>query len=446
MFLFALICGGAPSWASERFTLDIQDNAIVQRGAPWVVSGTAVNDETFIVEFLGRKADVHPQNGVWSIEFDVPGEYSGPAELIVGTRTLVKKIIVGDVWLCSGQSNMVIPVWKATDGRQIADIAAAKSIHFLQVPNKAEVSQHELRQWKTVSPEKDIWFSAVCLAFGASLNDLTKVPIGLINASVGGTSIESWMSSESVKAVSCANMSKPPQFFDQMIAPLAQPIKGVLWYQGESNRAKVDCYDDLLLALMKDWRTHWRNPSLPFVVMQLPGYGDQPSGLDAGSGWAALRDAQRAVVSSDPLSGLVVTVGLGDGTIHPPRKLPFGQRAAKVAYALAYERQKYTGILPTNFDIKGDAVNVEFNDGHACLESTKDLHGSVYVAGSDRSWYAADVDIKGSSITARSPSVPSPVAIRYAWSDNPKVGLRSCGEGLPLTPFRSDSWPAPLKK
>lgn len=446
----------------------IQDQMVVQRGKPWVVSGTAGDHEKFAVEFLGKKIEVKPSAGRWSVQFDVPPDSFGPAQLVADGGRLVRKIRIGDVWLCSGQSNMALNVERTVDGAEIANFAATQSVSIFQASKPMNIPQLEAEKWTDAASEKTRKFSAVCLAFGAALSEQTKVPIGLIDASLGGTWIESWLSAESFEKVSSARESasryqqranqravrgtrttvygidRPSQLFDLMIAPLTvQPIKGVLWYQGEGNRVTADSYSEMLSTLIRDWRTHWRQPLLPFVIIQLPGFGTQTTGFDARSRWASVRDAQRVVASSAQRVGLVVTVDLGDGTIHPGRKLPFGQRAAGVASALAHGPHENPGILPTNFSIKKNAVSVEFNHGHACLEGTRHLPGSVYIAGSNQRWFAAEVDVERSSIVARSPSVPNPVAIRYAWSDNPNVGLRSCRKNIPATPFRSDDWPFP---
>lgn len=450
--------------AVVQFAASIQDHMVVQRGEPWVVSGTAGDQENFIVEFLGKKINVQPSSGRWSVQFDVPSDAFGPADLIADGGRLVKKVQIGDVWLCSGQSNMALNVARSADGAEIAKYAATQPVYIFQVAKPKKNPRLETGRWAAATFEKTKKFSAVCLAFGASISEQTKAPIGLIDASLGGTWIESWLSAEGFNKLSSTKVSesryqqrarqmaqnkkgvvygidKPSQLFDLLIAPLTiQPIKGVLWYQGEGNRVNADNYGEMLSMLIEDWRTHWGQPFLPFVVMQLPGFGRSSSGFDANSRWAFVRDAQRVVAFSSQLVGLVVTVDLGDGAIHPGRKLLFGQRAADIAYALAYATLENPGIFPTKVSIKGNTVSVEFNHGRACLEGTSLLPDLVYVAGSNQRWSVAEVDVERSSIVARSSSVPSPVAIRYAWSDNPAVGLRSCLDRLPVTPFRSDDW------
>lgn len=429
-----------PEFAFAEIRLDkhIHDNMVIQRGAPLVISGGSDNNDAFTINFLGNNIHIQPIDNKWSTIIDISNDIYGKTKLIIDNGYLVKTVIIGDVWLCSGQSNMVFPLNNAIDKEQILKMANDKLISTLQVSNKSGSAQSRDSQWQSLDSAKTQRFSAVCLAFGTYLNDLTGVPIGLINASVGGTRIESWISSQNIKNVPCANADTQNELFNLMISPLtSQPIKGVLWYQGESNRGQALCYSKLLSTLISDWRELWHNPELPFVIIQLPGFGRQTHVLNTSSNWAALRDSQRIVASSSENTGLVVTLGLGDGTIHPAQKLPFGQRAATVAYDLAYMKLKYPNILPTSFKTDGNSLVVEFNNGHACTSGSH-LTGLFHVAGEDNLWHIADVDIKNSAIIARSPNVSKPVAIRYAWSDNPAVGLQSCENGIPVTPFRWD--------
>lgn len=467
--LIAALLATAVASARVELAPHIQDQMVVQRGAQWEVSGIAQGGDPFTVEFRGQRVAVRPAGGAWSVRLDVPSSFTGPAELMVDGGRLVRKVLVGDVWLCSGQSNMGLSVSSAADGGQIAELSQRKALHVYQVPKPiAGQPKTSAGRWIAVTaPDQVGRFSAVCLAFGLTLHDRTRVPVGLIDSSLGGTWIESWISSQSFDKLALAESARgryakitkqreatgrrkgtsgidePSQLFELMVRPLGrQAIKGVLWYQGEGNRRNADEYLELLSVLMKDWRAHWRNPSLPFVVMQLPGFGKSVGGFDPGSGWAGVRDAQRRAVASSPPAGLVVTIDLGDGTIHPSAKLPFGARAAEVAHDLAYgEGGRPPPPLPSAFTFGGNSARVEFGKGSACVEGTRQLSETVLVAGEDRRWHGADVEIVRSGLVARSARVARPVAVRYAWSDYPRVGLLACGAGTPVTPFRSDNWP-----
>ncbi|MDH3314996.1 MAG: sialate O-acetylesterase [Betaproteobacteria bacterium] len=466
--LFAALLATASVWARVELAAHIQDQMVVQRGMPWEVSGTANDRERFIVEFRSQRIEVRPAGGAWSVRFDVPSNFTGPAELMVDGGRLEREVLVGDIWLCSGQSNMVLSVARASDGGQMAASSQSKAVHIYQVPKPitGRPPANAGRWIATTSPDQFRRFSAVCLAFGMALHERTKVPVGLIDSSLGGTWIESWISSQSFDNLSLAESARrryaeikkrraatgrrrntygidePSQLFEFMVRFLArQSIKGVLWYQGEANRRNADQYQELLSVLMKDWRAHWRNSSMPFVIMQLPGFGTPAAGFDANSEWAAVRDAQRRAVASSQPAGLVVSIDFGDGTIHPRTKLPFGRRAADVAVDLAYEPGNRELVpMPTAVSFEDSTATVEFGKGRACLEATPYLSETVFVAGDDHRWHVADVSISQSSLVARSSQVSRPVAVRYAWSDYPRVGLRTCGNGVPVTPFRTDDW------
>ena len=437
---------------------------VVQRGVPWEVSGTADAGERFSIGFLGQKREVRPAAGAWSVRFDVPSDVTGPAELVIDGSRVVRQVLVGDVWLCGGQSNMALPVTRASDGNRIAELSQRKAIHVYQVPKPiAGQPPGNAGRWIAVKSAAEVGqFSAVCLAFGTVLHDRTKVPVGLIDSSLGATWIESWISSQSFGRLALVESAResyarraasgrrrntygidePSQLFELMVRQLGrQSIKGVLWYQGEGNRRNADDYLELLMGLMQDWRAHWRNPSLPFVVMQLPGFGKPGKGFDPASGWAGVRDAQRRAVAASPPAGLVVTIDLGEGTIHPGAKLPFGARAAEVALDIAYgDGRRNAAALPTGFGFAGNAVQVEFGKGSTCVEGTPQLSEAFFVAGDDRRWYGAGLEVGRTGLMVRSAQVARPVAVRYAWADYPPVGLVACGGGTPVTPFRSDDW------
>lgn len=470
IFVLLTGCMNASAWARIAVAEHIQDQMVVQRGMSWEVSGTADVGERFIVRFLGQQREVRPSEGAWSVRFDVPSNNAGPAELTIDADRLVRRILVGDVWFCSGQSNMAMTVARASDGNEIIQSAQGKALHIFQVPRP--VRQPDAGRWMMVTSTEQVRrFSAVCLAFGIALHDRIRIPIGLIDASLGGTWIESWMSSDSFRQLSSAESARaryariqrqqessaprkkrtigkdePSHLYELMVRPHAsQAIRGVLWYQGESNLENAGQYAEMLTVLMKDWRANWHDLSLPFVVMQLPGFGTPSERLELHSRWAAIRDAQRIAVASSQPAALVVSMDLGDGTLHPGLKRPFGQRAANAALELTKgAEQQDLSPMPTRIRVLDNAIRVELGNGRACLERTQHLPQLVYIAGDDRRWHAAEATLDGISLVLRSPGVTRPVAVRYAWSDHPRIGLRSCGSRIPVTPFRTDGWPLEL--
>lgn len=463
LLLFIAACP-ATVLAQIEFDDHIQDQMVVQRGMRWEISGTSSNHVSFDATFADKTVKVHPVAGQWKAEFHVPSNLSGLAELNIDEGRLIRKIQVGDIWLCSGQSNMAMSVGGAYKNK-ITRSLLGKTIKIFQVRKPMNIPQPNASRWVDGSSSDASAFSAVCLAFGAALYERTRIPIGLIDGTLGGTWIESWISPQSFKLASSAQaaisrydkaaehrkrkglrtetygIEKPSQLFELMIAPLGQQgIKGVLWYQGEGSGGISNNYAELLSLLIRDWRALWNNPALPFVVMQLPRFGTPSAGLDTRSGWAMIRDAQRIAVSSSQPAGLVVSIDLGDGTIHPPDKLPFGKRAANIAFELVYDKgHEHLMPMPTHFDVRDDAVRIEFDKGEACVEGTPHLSDTVFIAGEDHRWHNAEVDVERSSISARSPKVLHPVAIRYAWSDYPLVGLQTCESEIPITPFHADA-------
>lgn len=453
--------------AHAEIVLDsqVRDQLIIQRGSIWEVSGTATSRDDFVLKFAGQEVHVHPSAGTWMARVPVPSHLAGTTRLVIDRIGVMKEVAVGDIWVCGGQSNMALPLRRAADQEDIANDVDGKPIYVFRAPRPAEAMRARKGQWMAATPDTVSKISAVCLAFGASLYQRIGVPIGLIDASLAGASIESWLSAESFGEVSSATQAKrrfqqhskrreaagrrrnaglgkeePSELFNLMIAGLRkQPIRGVLWYQGESNVQQAYDYAEWLEMLMKDWRKNWGSPSLPFVVMQLPGIGKSGEGFDRGSRWARVRDAQRLAVSSSQPAGLVVTVDLGDGTPHPKVKGAFGRRAAEVAYDLVYGQGPDRRVpMITSVEFQGTAVRVQFS---ACIRGTRKASRTVFVAGNNGEWRNATVSVDQSTITARSPELGVPVALRYGWSDYPEVGLVSCDGGMPVTPFRTDNWP-----
>jgi sialate O-acetylesterase len=467
---FALAaCSALPALAHVELAEHIQDGMVVQRGTFWDVSGTADEGERFVVRFMGQEREVRPSNGAWAVRFDVPWGGAGEADLTIGGGRIVRKVQVGDVWFCGGQSNMAMAVGRATDGDEIFKSARGKPLYVFQA--QRPVRQPNAGRWMTAASHENIQrFSAICLAFGVALHDHLRTPVGLIDASLAGTVIESWISANSFGQLSSVDAARarydrirkrqestgrlrakdigkdePSRLYELMVKPYArQSIKGVLWYHGESNRMNAESYAEMLIALMKDWRATWNHPSLPFVVVQLPAFGPPSQALDPRSPWAAIRDAQRIAVASSQPAALAVSVDLGDATMHPASKQPFGRRAAEAALELTNGAgQRKLAPMPTGVSMRGKAISIEF-DGGACLERTPHLAQGVFVAGDDRRWQAAEATIDYNSLVLRSSLVERPVAARYGWSDHPRIGLRACGSLVPVTPFRTDRWPLEL--
>jgi sialate O-acetylesterase len=311
-------------------------------------------------------------------------------------------------------------------------------------------------------------FSAVCYFFGRRLQRTVGVPIGLIQAAVGGSTVESWISGPTLlqtpdltkaarilaaqvkheegdpsapdyKGITNRAPAGPSTLFNGMIAPLTRyPMKGVVWYQGESNVGRQTDYVSLLTALIGDWRQIWGISALPFLIVQLPGFG-KPEFFSIGSTWAQIREQQAAVARTVPNVALVVTVDMGAADLHPKLKRPIGDRLANAALALAYGEQ-VSCVSPTmrSWSLEHGSVRIEFDGAERGLETRAGVPAGFVVAGQDGKWCMARGRIVDSSVIVTCPEVSQPVAVRYAWADRPLANIFS-GCGLPAAPFRTDS-------
>jgi sialate O-acetylesterase len=471
--------------ATARATVSLpgilSDGMILQRGLKIPVWGWASAGEKIQVHFRGDIFQVTCGNdGRWQTELP-PCEAGGPFEMIIlGSNEIrVQNILAGDVWVCSGQSNMAFRL-KTVKDKYAGDIKKASgcAIRVFEVSRGAGFDvQDRLSsgRWKQATETTVSDFPAVAYFFAAELYAKYKIPVGLINASVGGTPAEAWMSLDALKQFpSCirgyedARMiftekdlednhktavkpeyselrQVPSCLFNAMIAPLIPySIKGVIWYQGERNAQSDNpgLYRTLFPALINDWRAHWGLGEFPFIYVQLPNY-KEPSSWPEESGWAEIREAQLMALSL-PNTGMAITIDLGDArNLHPHNKKEVGQRLALVAQKLAFHDESvvYSGPVYHSMRRDGNKIIISFTSigsglaakGGGCLE-----HFSI--AGDDRKFIWANAKIEGEQVVVWSDEVSSPVAVRYAWADNPESCNLYNKEGLPASPFRTDNW------
>jgi sialate O-acetylesterase len=272
------------------------------------------------------------------------------------------------------------------------------------------------------------------------------VPIGLINSNVGGTTAERWMSKESLEAETTIKDMPRSQgandLYNSMIHPLIPfGIKGAIWYQGESNAGLAWQYRTLFPAMIKDWRTEWKQGDFPFFFVQLApftGIVNQPQD----SNWAELRDAQLYTMLHSPKTGMAVITDVGDEKdIHPKRKQQVGARLAIAARAVAYgESIEPTGPIFDRLEIKGREAIVRFSHLGGGLEAKGDKLTGFTVAGDDKKFHNAEAKIDGDTVVVSSDQVQQPVAVRFGWAQYPVVNLWS-KDGLPASPFRTDEFP-----
>ena len=369
---------------------------------------------------------------------------------------------MGDVWFCSGQSNMEWSVKASNNAEQ--EIAAANhpKIRHIKIPHvTAETPQTNVKSdgWKLTTPQTVGDFTAVGYYFGRNLQEKLNVPIGLIGCNWGGTRIEPWTPPEGFKAVPALkeiadNLDKFPQknaqgqinhqtalaIYNGMVAPLVPyGIKGALWYQGESNNGEGMLYHEKMKALISGWRTLWGKPDLPFGYVQLASfhYGNRkPEDL------AGIWEAQTATLAV-PHTGMAVTVDISNTKdIHPKNKQDVGKRLALWAMAQVYGQKDlvYSGPIYSSMKLDGNKIRLAFDHVGGGLASRDGQPLTWFtIAGEDKNFVEAEAKIEGREIVVSSQSVEKPVAVRFAWNQDAEPNL-SNKEGLPASPFRTDKW------
>ena len=481
----------------------ISDNMVLQQGMKVRIWGTAEPGEKVAVAFREQKVATEAgPDGSWEVYLQ-PLKAGGPDALTIsGTNTVnLKDVLVGEVWVCSGQSNMQFQVGSSLNARQ--EIAAANypTMRLFTVPMVvAGQPQKDVEgQWAPATPQTVEKFSAVGYFFGRDLHKALGVPVGLINSSWGGSPAEAWTSRAVLDSLPEAKsyvdernqaLAKYPQqveefkrqyddwlravakaetegslipsaprmpddprtgnhavagLYNTMIAPLTPyAIRGAIWYQGESNSPRAREYRKLFPAMIQDWRHAWGEGDFPFLFVQLANWITP----DPTWNWPELCEAQLMTLSV-PKTGMAVAIDIGDPyDIHPKNKQEVGRRLALAAEAVAYGRDVvYSGPIYESMAVEGNKVRLRFKhvDGGLVAKGGAALKG-FEIAGEDRKFVPAESAIDGKTIVVRSGQVASPVAVRYAWADNPTCNLYNKA-GLPASPFRTDDWPsAPPEK
>jgi sialate O-acetylesterase len=448
-----------PAQAELRAFGLFRDNAVLQHGAPVPVWGTTDRPETVTVRFAEQQLSCEPQGGKWHITLSPLPINTAESRMTItqGSEKLeLNNLLVGDVWVCSGQSNMFMPL-RDTEGAAQAIANSQNELLRLFFINPFPIDEDHPQeprdfvdgQWQISSPTTVDGFSAVGYHFGRELQHELKTPVGLIESTLGGTSAERWTSRDSMESnpeLRDASEGLKYDLYNGMIAPLTPfPVRGVVWYQGESNAPRAWKYRILLPALIDCWRKAWNQPDMPFLVVQLPGYErieQQPSESD----WADLRDAQLHVAQTVPGVTLVVTIDLGDEReIHPRRKREVGQRLALAALAKTYGRDiPHSGPIYESVAIEGNRAVLRFKHVGKGLEARGGSPVGFTIAGSDRKFHNAQAEIQDDKVVVWSHDVPEPHAVRYGWAKNPVVNLWN-RDGLPASPFRTDDFPLPTR-
>jgi len=499
---FSVLFASARSAHAEdlRLATLFSDHMVLQRDKPVPIWGWADAGDRITVKFGNQaKTTQADSNGKWLVKLEPLAANASAQSLTVQGKTTISvaDVLVGEVWLGSGQSNMAMTVGQvnnAEDEKAAADLPLIRL--FTEESGSAETPQSLGKgAWKICSPNSVSSFSATLYFFGREIHRSLDVPVGLVNSSVGGTPIESWIDVEAqalspelaslqkaaasaqssaddasiqnqydaeivrwrvaakkARAAREALPSKPVNpleklarkrnvggLFNGKIAPLyPYAIRGILWYQGEANSMpdKGFYYRHQLPLLVADWRSHW-GEDIPFAWVQLPNYERR------GVGWSLVREGMMQTLRL-PNTGMAVTLDIGDAQdIHPKNKQEVGKRLARWALVDVYGQKQLgdsMGPIIAGHEIVDGKIIVRFEHAdEGFRELSKSNTAEFLIAGEDKIWHPATVRIDGKTIVATSDQVAKPIALRYAWKSNPACVLYG-QSGLPASPFRTDDW------
>jgi len=429
------------------------DHMVLQRDKRICVGGTGDPGAKVEVVIASQEAATTiGTNGHWKVYLQ-PMSAGGPYTLTAasdGQILKVSDVLCGDVWLCSGQSNMQMPVKECAAREQQATLASRSNLR-LCTAGKGWNPEPQLSadfQWRICTPDSAQNFSAIAYFFASELlkdKTLIDVPVGVVDSSFGGTTCEGWIPQPALAIFKPDELHdsmfgiKPAMLYNAMIAPLADAgFKGVIWYQGESNSGHPDTYPHLLSTMIGEWRKLFAEPNLPFFIVQLPDYASQWDGFY----WSWEREAQANVVLATPNTTLVVGIDTTDGfNLHPQTKLEIGRRISlAVRHAVYHENIVASGPTFQNVKIEGSTIQVNFDthDDGLSNSSPGNVRGFA-VAGRDGIYHFADARIEGDSVMVQSKEVPEPQTVRYAWTGVPDSTLVNSA-GLPAAPFRTDDF------
>ncbi|HWB86406.1 MAG TPA: sialate O-acetylesterase [Bryobacteraceae bacterium] len=467
LFLMAACSLGAQ--AEVTLPKIIGENMVLQRGRAVPIWGHAAPGETVTVRFAGQeKKATADSSGNWRVELRPLTASSTPASMTIsGSNAIVlNNVLVGEVWLGSGQSNMEYPMGgfpaperRAPTEPMWKEMAAANcpQLRLFKVEKVLSHPDVTSKGWQACDADTLRTFSAVAYYFGKELQHELDVPIGLIQSAWGGSRIEPWTPVSGYQAVPAfreqtakdpvlIDNMKPGAYFESMVLPLAPfPIRGVIWYQGESNCVLEDMatYPEKMRALIDSWRTTWSSPALPFYYVQIAPYTYSARQVKHNPEvepefWEAQSRALQI-----PNTGMVVTTDLVTelNNIHPDNKWDVGHRLALWALAKDYGRKDlvYSGPVFKSMKVKGGRAELSFRYASDGLTSRDGKPLSDFtIAGEDGKFVAATATIQGKNVIVSSPEVAHPSAVRFAWTETSMPNLANKA-GLPAAPFRTDS-------
>ncbi len=508
LLLTCLSLSALPSAAVANVKLPalFASNLVLQRDRAVPVWGLADPGEKITVTFDKASTQaVAGADGKWKVLLKPHAAAEALTLTVAGKNTItLENIAVGEVWFCSGQSNMGFSV--ARSRKSSAEIAASSDpgLRLFTFGRKPiDTPQTDVAgTWAVAGPDTVGNFSGVAYFFGRELRRSLRVPVGLIHSSWGGTTAEAWTSASALSAKPdlktlittwdqriatyseeesrrnyetnvlprwqaqvekaqaegkrppskpaapvppAVNPNRPANLYNGMVAPvIPYGIKGVIWYQGESNAGRAEQYRTLFPTLIRDWRERWGQGDFPFLWVQLANYRAVQTAPVENDGWPFLREAQARTLEL-PRTGMATAIDLADadnpGDIHPTNKQDVGRRLALVALATEYKQNvAYSGPMFEKMTAEGPKAWLSFKHTEGGLKPQGDKLRGFAVSGADGVWHWADAEIQGNTVVVSSPSVDKPTAVRYGWASNP-IGNLYNGAGLPAIPFRTDNQP-----
>lgn len=469
LLFLALVFFGQSITAQNKLRLPslVSDHMVIQQSEEISIWGWAEKKKNVEISASWNNFVISTQSnkeGKWKTKLDTP-KAGGPHSITISSNKesiTLENIMVGEVWLASGQSNMEMPI-KGYASEPINGnnelILHSRNPNIRMFTVKRNSSPEPLEDcvgvWRESSPENSVDFSAVGYAFAENLNRVLDIPIGIIHSSWGGTPVEAWTQKEPMdKAVTALEKSTfrynsveikreqdaPSQLFNGMIHPLLNyKIKGVIWYQGESNRNHPKVYQKTFPLMIQNWRTLWENDTMPFYYVQIAPFGRYSGGVNS----AFLRETQLKTMDLLDQVGMAVTLDIGEHqSIHPAEKIKVGERLSYWALAKDYKIQgiQFSGPVYKSHEIDGDKILITFHYAPMGLTSYGKPLDNFEVAGSDGVYHPAKAKIlRNGKLEVFSEKVKDPKNVRYGW-ENFLVGSLFNTFGLPASSFRSDNF------
>ncbi|AUC21502.1 hypothetical protein BTO15_05010 [Polaribacter sejongensis] len=453
LLFFILLVGFETLNAQTKLPSILSDNMLLQQSADVKIWGWDAPGQSIVVNPSWTKSVKTTTNkeGKWQVLVSTPkAAKTGKLKITGSTKLTINNVLFGEVWLCSGQSNMERQLGFQNHQKPIVNFweesqkATYPSIRMFLVKKKKSNTPLEdcEGEWVECTPETVLKFSAVGYFYGKQLVDNLKIPVGLIQSAWGGTKVEPWTPIEGVEKAALENggQKRFSNLYNGMISPIINyKIKGAIWYQGESNVSNWKEYKTLFPNMITSWRAQWNIGDFPFYFVQIAPY-NYPDKY----GVAQIVEAQLEALEL-PNTGVAGTQDIGAiYDIHPPEKKEVGRRLSLVSLHKTYGKNDviYSGPTLKSYKTEGQKLVLNFETLGSKLHSVGAAMGKIsafYISGENKTFHKANVKQEGNKMILSSPKVSKPVAVRYNWSNNANGTLYN-KEGLPALPFRTDNW------